>query len=265
LGYNNANEVKDHPWLADVNWKEMMEKTIPSPFVPRSGDNFDKRYCEGIDKIGSETHERYQSYFQKENYSNLFPSYTFYGELIQKEKNRLRSGYKAGGIDSYITKSSRTGSSSSLNVKKKTLSYNSVNSSLSNSNISMLKVSSHSPIPVKDKKTTNTPILKSRQATNRSLLNSASSLLKIYSNTPLKYQDSNSKIIDRLPNIVDLTKVKSSSNNNIKISGGAIIGPSLNVFKKSNRTSTLSMDTSSTNNTLMHKRTSSNFNKKSIK
>jgi hypothetical protein len=188
----------------------------------------------------------------------LFTNYTFYGDLIQKERTKSKTGLKmhqTGGIDAYSTKTTRTNSSASLPSSKKKLSYYNVNSSVSNVNMSALKA--QSPPPHKDKnENISTPSFKTRQSSNRSLLNS-SNFKKMYANTPLKYQDSSTKIIDKLPNI-DLKKFKIVS----KMSSS----PSINSFKKNNRNNTLSMDTGSTTsaNTLVHRRTGSNFNKNSI-
>ena len=43
LGSKGFAEVKDHPWLKDFPWKELCEKSINPPFVPKNQDNFDQR------------------------------------------------------------------------------------------------------------------------------------------------------------------------------------------------------------------------------
>lgn len=78
LGYNGMNEVKNHPWFQDFNWEELLSKKMVSPFLPRYGDNFDKKYCEGKDQIGTETEERYNYYRKKEKYKTIFDNYTFF-------------------------------------------------------------------------------------------------------------------------------------------------------------------------------------------
>ena len=43
LGSNGVNEVKQHPWLRELNWKKLLDKEIDSPFVPvMKKDNFDQ-------------------------------------------------------------------------------------------------------------------------------------------------------------------------------------------------------------------------------
>lgn len=44
LGLNGPEEVKNHPWLKEVNWEMMMKMTAEPPFKLNSSmDNFDKR------------------------------------------------------------------------------------------------------------------------------------------------------------------------------------------------------------------------------
>jgi len=58
-------------------WQALYEKTLEAPFIPRTGDNFDKKYCEKIDKIGEDTQGRYEKYFREENYKNIFKNFTY--------------------------------------------------------------------------------------------------------------------------------------------------------------------------------------------
>jgi len=45
LGLNGPEEVKDHIWFADYDWDKLLNKKVPSPFVPPlSEDNFDAKY-----------------------------------------------------------------------------------------------------------------------------------------------------------------------------------------------------------------------------
>jgi hypothetical protein len=39
--------------------KDLYEKKIESPFFPKATDNYDKKYCEQVEKIGLDTKERY--------------------------------------------------------------------------------------------------------------------------------------------------------------------------------------------------------------
>ena len=62
-----------------MSWKK---KNMKSFFIPKIGDNFDKKYCEGIEKIDTETKERYLYYMSKEKFKDLFFNYTFIKEEV---------------------------------------------------------------------------------------------------------------------------------------------------------------------------------------
>jgi len=36
--------VKEHPWFKDFDFNALLEKKIPSPFIPPKEDNFDAKY-----------------------------------------------------------------------------------------------------------------------------------------------------------------------------------------------------------------------------
>ena len=79
FGYNNDLEIKSHPWFNDIDFEELVKKNLNAPFVPRiNHDNYDKKYCEEIEKIGFETNNRYEEYKANENYEDIFYGFTFY-------------------------------------------------------------------------------------------------------------------------------------------------------------------------------------------
>jgi len=87
LGLRGITELKEHSWLKYYPWGELLEKKkLEAPFIPKIGDNFDKKYCESADKYGQETKERYESYMKNENFKNVFINYTFYYKEEEKEK-----------------------------------------------------------------------------------------------------------------------------------------------------------------------------------
>ena len=78
LGYKNIEEMKEHPWMADIDWDLLAQKKLKSPFLPYiNKENFDKEYCEGDEKIGDQTLERYEEYTQSECFEGLFENYTY--------------------------------------------------------------------------------------------------------------------------------------------------------------------------------------------
>ena len=59
LGYKEgAKELMKHHWLKYYPWDELKNKSLLAPFIPDPNDNFDKNYCESIDKISEETQIR---------------------------------------------------------------------------------------------------------------------------------------------------------------------------------------------------------------
>ena len=87
LGYEGINEIKECNWFKNFNWDDLLNKKIMSPYIPKYGDNFDKKYCEAKENIDKETIERYQIYRNKESFKNIFLDYTFIREE-EKDKNK---------------------------------------------------------------------------------------------------------------------------------------------------------------------------------
>ena len=78
LGYQSISEIKENPWMQDIDWDLLNKKELEAPFLPYSNkENFDKEYCEGEEKIGEDTMERYNEYIQSEFFEGLFPNYTY--------------------------------------------------------------------------------------------------------------------------------------------------------------------------------------------
>ena len=43
LGFRGSNELKNHLWLRDVQWKSILEKKVEAPFKPDQDINIDPR------------------------------------------------------------------------------------------------------------------------------------------------------------------------------------------------------------------------------
>ena len=92
LGYNNISEIKNHPWMKDIDWELLNKKELKAPFLPYpTKENFDKEYCEGEEKIGEETIERYDEYIQSEFFEGLFQNYTYIdmGKIVDYQKTYI--------------------------------------------------------------------------------------------------------------------------------------------------------------------------------
>jgi len=88
LGFRNGcQDLIQHSWFKDFDWDGILEKKIQSPFIPLSGGNYDKKYCEHIQNIGEDTKERYEQYMERDGFLTLFENYTFYGNDVNLFKN----------------------------------------------------------------------------------------------------------------------------------------------------------------------------------
>lgn len=41
IGAKDENEIKNHPWFADMDWTKLMEKKIKPDFIPAVGNEID--------------------------------------------------------------------------------------------------------------------------------------------------------------------------------------------------------------------------------
>ena len=87
IGYKGIFQLKEHPWLKYYPWDLLINKILPSPFIPENIDNFDRRYCESTEIIGDETKSRYQDILLDENKKDIFNKFYFdIDEEIRKKK-----------------------------------------------------------------------------------------------------------------------------------------------------------------------------------
>ena len=78
LGLRGAQEAREHAWLKYYPWKDLYEKKIESPFIPKIGDNFDAKYCNAPEKLGNNTREKYEQYLREESFKDCFKDFYFY-------------------------------------------------------------------------------------------------------------------------------------------------------------------------------------------
>ena len=72
-----AKELMRHPWLKYYPWEELIKKNLLAPFVPDKRDNFDKHYCESIDKISEETKLRYEEIYCSSHFKKVFVNFYY--------------------------------------------------------------------------------------------------------------------------------------------------------------------------------------------
>ena len=127
LGFTGGvKDLKNHKWFKDYDWESLYNKTLSAPFVPPIGGNFDKKYCEAIDKLSQETLERYQEYRDKKNFRYLFEGYTY----INYELSQITSGNETNTRVSTNTKYSKPimSTNTSVNDKRKNKNYKKITS-----------------------------------------------------------------------------------------------------------------------------------------
>ena len=79
LGYYfGIKELKTHPWFRKYDWLDLYNKKIIAPYIPKKERNYDKKYCESIEKISNSTFERYKGYMRKNDYMKIFEGYTYF-------------------------------------------------------------------------------------------------------------------------------------------------------------------------------------------
>ena len=86
LGYNKGvQELKEHEWLKYYPWEELEQKILPAPFMPEQIDNFDKSYCESVEKITEQTIIRYKKIYSSNAYQTAFIDFYF-----NKDNNKFK-------------------------------------------------------------------------------------------------------------------------------------------------------------------------------
>ena len=89
LGYKGINEIKNHIWFKDIDWTKLLLKKVKSPFIPKEGDNFDKKFCEASDNfndIDGDTKDKFNILMKRKEFRNLFWNYTY---IREEEKQKV--------------------------------------------------------------------------------------------------------------------------------------------------------------------------------
>ena len=126
LGYRNGiAELKNHLWFKNFDWESLYNKSMQAPFVPKKTGNYDKKYCELIEKNSETTLERYQEYMNQKNFIYVFNGYTCINiEMFQNQN----TNYNTTSINPTGTKSNKmtgkTNSSTRNDIMNKIQSKN---------------------------------------------------------------------------------------------------------------------------------------------
>ena len=79
LGYKGGiNELKKHPWLKNIDWKDLYNGIVTSPFIPVGEENYEYKFCTAVEKKGEDTEERYKKIIKSNEYANIFNDYYYF-------------------------------------------------------------------------------------------------------------------------------------------------------------------------------------------
>ena len=83
LGCKGINQIKQHSWFEDINWKDLYNMKIEAPFIPLEEDNYDVEYCNKEDVIDSSMREKLEKIKSTNEYINGFKNYTYFNFFEQ--------------------------------------------------------------------------------------------------------------------------------------------------------------------------------------
>ena len=79
LGYlGGINDIKKHPWLINVNWKELYNFKLKAPFIPSGYNNYEVQFVTKKIKIGDDTQQRYEDIINSSEYKTAFNDYKYF-------------------------------------------------------------------------------------------------------------------------------------------------------------------------------------------
>ena len=116
-----TKELMRHPWLKYYPWEELIKKNLMAPFVPDKRDNFDKNYCESIDKISEETKLRYEEIYCSSHFKRVFLKFYYNKDEHEniKDLNKDNINYKNIANDLGLFKENEELNISLNNTEKK--------------------------------------------------------------------------------------------------------------------------------------------------
>ena len=97
LGFNDIEEIKNHPWLRDVNWDKIYNKEVRCPYKPGPEDNYDTKNLNKEIKVSCED---YAKTLYEINCNDYFKDFYYNisdgpNRIEVPEKNKLSSPFKS--------------------------------------------------------------------------------------------------------------------------------------------------------------------------
>ena len=120
LGFNGPEEVKEHPFLKDVDWKGLLDKTIKPPFIPKPKKPLKALALSTTEEEKQRKEKEEENILLKRNsVQNLFNGYHYdieleYKDLIEKDlenrklKENMNRIIKAKEVGASIEATTRT-------------------------------------------------------------------------------------------------------------------------------------------------------------
>lgn len=89
LGLRGAIEIKEHSWFKYYHWRDLYQRKMKSPFIPKKGDNFDAKYCNKKEQLGANTLERYALYKKNGRTIKDFKDFLSFNREENEEDNKV--------------------------------------------------------------------------------------------------------------------------------------------------------------------------------
>lgn len=132
LGYTHISEIKNHPWLESVNWKDLYSHKVEPPFRPPFKDNFDPQKSQ-VEKLDKMQINKYNNLLKEEAYKKIFKNFAYYereNELAQYRITTDKTGRKSTKSQINILTNPHTSySQSTLDARDDYLTHSSYNKS----------------------------------------------------------------------------------------------------------------------------------------
>ena len=93
LGYNNINELMEHPWFTNFNWNELASKKMKPFWEPKNKENYYHDFQKEED-VGKETELCYKEIKSRKEYSKYFEDYSFNEKDLNKKENKIEEKTK---------------------------------------------------------------------------------------------------------------------------------------------------------------------------
>jgi hypothetical protein len=95
IGHNNIEEILNHPWLKNIDWKNIENKTYKEvPFIPKTYDNYDTKSSKSSSELIIDNYDYLLKKINEYSFLKNF-NYNFYYEKNKENINKnLNNNHK---------------------------------------------------------------------------------------------------------------------------------------------------------------------------